>query len=71
MNNLHRELAPISDAAWADIEEKRRVLSSVTSPDGAWSTYTDPAASACPPSAPATCGRSQRPATAFSRDSAG
>ena len=22
MNNLHRELAPISDAAWADIEEE-------------------------------------------------
>ena len=24
MNNLHRELAPISDAAWADIEEEAR-----------------------------------------------
>jgi uncharacterized linocin/CFP29 family protein len=24
MNNLHRELAPISDAAWADIEEETR-----------------------------------------------
>jgi uncharacterized linocin/CFP29 family protein len=22
MNNLHRELAPISDAAWAQIEEE-------------------------------------------------
>jgi uncharacterized linocin/CFP29 family protein len=22
MNNLHRELAPISEAAWADIEEE-------------------------------------------------
>ena len=22
MNNLHRELAPISDAAWADIEQE-------------------------------------------------
>ena len=22
MNNLHRELAPISDAAWAEIEEE-------------------------------------------------
>ena len=22
MNNLHRELAPISDAAWADLEEE-------------------------------------------------
>ena len=26
MNNLHRELAPISDAAWAQIEEEARVL---------------------------------------------
>ena len=24
MNNLYRELAPISDAAWADIEEEAR-----------------------------------------------
>ena len=24
MNNLHRELAPISDAAWADIEAEAR-----------------------------------------------
>ena len=24
MNNLHRELAPISDAAWASIEEEAR-----------------------------------------------
>ena len=24
MNNLHRELAPISDAAWADIETEAR-----------------------------------------------
>jgi uncharacterized linocin/CFP29 family protein len=45
MNNLHRELAPISDAAWADIEEEakrtftrhvagRRIVD-VTGPDGA------------------------------------
>ena len=44
MNNLHRELAPISDAAWADIEDEarrtfeqhvagRRVVD-VTGPDG-------------------------------------
>ena len=44
MNNLHRELAPISDAAWASIEEEarrtfalhasaRRVVD-VTGPDG-------------------------------------
>ena len=24
MNNLHRELAPISDAAWADLEAEAR-----------------------------------------------
>ena len=24
MNNLHRELAPISDAAWAQIEEEAK-----------------------------------------------
>ncbi|MYZ38366.1 MULTISPECIES: family 1 encapsulin nanocompartment shell protein, partial [unclassified Streptomyces] len=24
MKNLHRELAPISDAAWADLEEEAR-----------------------------------------------
>jgi uncharacterized linocin/CFP29 family protein len=24
MNNLYRELAPISDAAWADIEQEAR-----------------------------------------------
>jgi uncharacterized linocin/CFP29 family protein len=24
MNNLHRELAPISDAAWADIEDEAK-----------------------------------------------
>ncbi len=24
MNNLHRELAPVSDAAWADLEEEAR-----------------------------------------------
>lgn len=24
MNNLHRELAPISDAAWAEIEQEAR-----------------------------------------------
>ncbi|TYB45471.1 family 1 encapsulin nanocompartment shell protein [Actinomadura chibensis] len=44
MNNLHRELAPISDAAWADLEaEARRTFTSyvagrrvvdVTGPDG-------------------------------------
>jgi len=44
MNNLHRELAPVSDAAWASIEDEarrtfaqnvagRRVVD-VTGPDG-------------------------------------
>jgi uncharacterized linocin/CFP29 family protein len=44
MNNLHRELAPVSDAAWADLEEEakrtfarhvagRRIVD-VTGPDG-------------------------------------
>ena len=37
MNNLYRELAPISDAAWADIEEEaRRTLSSTWRPAGSW-----------------------------------
>src|SRR4029078_3033819 len=45
MNNLHRELAPISDAAWADIEEEttrtlkrhlaRRALADVHNSGGA------------------------------------
>ena len=59
MNNLHRELAPISDAAWAQIEEEtsrtlkrylagRRVVD-VQGPEGSRSR----------PSARATCGRSQ------------
>ena len=34
MNNLHRELAPISDAAWAQIEEETTRRSSATSPAG-------------------------------------
>jgi uncharacterized linocin/CFP29 family protein len=31
MNNLHRELAPISDAAWSQIEEEtsRTIIDSV------------------------------------------
>jgi len=45
MNNLHRELAPVSDAAWAGIEEEAkrtfalhaaaRKVADVTGPDGA------------------------------------
>ncbi|WP_423767543.1 encapsulin [Escherichia coli] len=26
MNNLHRELAPVSDAAWEQIEEEAMIL---------------------------------------------
>jgi hypothetical protein len=70
MNNLHRELAPISDVAWADIEEEttrtlkrylagRRVVD-VHGPSGVIS----------PPSAPATSGRSRRRVRASSRSSA-
>ena len=60
MNNLHRELAPISDGAWAQIEQEaartlkrylagRRVVD-VKGPGGAGS----------PPSAPAICAISIR-----------
>ena len=45
MNNLHRELAPISDAAWAKSKKKPRVRSSATSPPGMSSTSRVPAAS--------------------------
>ena len=39
MNNLHRELAPISDGRLgADRRRKHRARSSVTSPAGAWWT---------------------------------
>jgi len=56
MNNLHRELAPISDAAWAQIEEEvtrtfKRHLAGRR-------------ARGFRPSAPATCGKSRRWATA-------
>ena len=55
MNNLHRELAPISDAAWAQIEEEasrtlKRYLAGRRVVD-----VQGPAAPASPPSAPATC----------------
>ena len=46
MNNLHRELAPISDAAWSQIEEETRARSSATSPGGASWTCRGRAASA-------------------------
>jgi uncharacterized linocin/CFP29 family protein len=70
MNNLHRELAPISDAAWAQIEEEtsrtlKRYLAGRRVVD-----VKGRAAPAFPPSAPATCGRSRRRRTASSRGSA-
>lgn len=37
MNNLYRELAPITESAWAEIEPRRAGPSSGTSRDGAWS----------------------------------
>ena len=42
MNNLHRELAPISDAAWADIEQEARRTFSSTWPAAGWSTWQGP-----------------------------
>ena len=56
MNNLHRELAPISAAAWADIEEEarrtfkrhvagRRVVD-VQGPDGTALSAPEPVTSA-------------------------
>nr|WP_328815223.1 encapsulin [Nonomuraea cypriaca] len=42
MNNLHRELAPISDAAWVQIEEEaRRTFTQWVAGAGS-STSTDP-----------------------------
>ncbi len=70
MNNLHRELAPISDAAWAQIEEEstrtlkrylagRRVVD-VQGPAGALPS---------PRLEPATCRRSPLLGRASSPDS--
>jgi hypothetical protein len=69
MNNLHRELAPISDAAWAQIEEEttrtlKRYLAGRRVVD-----VHGPAGTASPPSAPATCGRS-RPRRRHRREAA-
>ena len=43
MNNLYRDLAPITEAAWAEIELEATRLSSGTSPDGGLSTSASPA----------------------------
>ena len=70
MNNLHRELAPISDAAWAQIEEEttrtlKRYLAGRRVVD-----VEGPAASAFPRSGPAILRPSRRQARACLRDSA-
>ena len=43
MNNLHRELAPISDAAWATSKTRRAGRSSRTWPPAGWWTSPGPA----------------------------
>ncbi len=70
MNNLHRELAPISDAAWAQIEEETKRTLKRISPDGAWSMSRAQAVPVFRRSEPATSRRSRRRARASSRDSA-
>ena len=70
MNNLHRELAPISDSAWAQIEEEtsrtlKRYLAGRRVVD-----LKGPAGTAFLPSAPATCGQSPPQRKALSRGSA-
>ena len=67
MNNLHRELAPISDAAWAQIEEEvsrtfKRHLAGRRVVD-----VHGPAGQASPRLAPDICSRSQLRETVFSR----
>ena len=66
MNNLHRELAPISEAAWAQIEEETTRTSSVISLAGA---FVDAVGDGLLPSAPATCRRSRHRRRASSPDS--
>ena len=64
MNNLHRELAPISDAAWAKIEDEATRTLKRTSPAGVWSTSKAPGGSAFRRSARATSRQSPLPAKA-------
>ena len=70
MNNLYRELAPISEAAWAQIEEETARTFKDCLPDGASLTCRVPAVSRFRPLAPATCAILKRPAMASSRASA-
>lgn len=44
MNNLYRDLAPVTEAAWAEIELRRRGRSSDTSPGAGWSMSVIPGA---------------------------
>jgi uncharacterized linocin/CFP29 family protein len=60
MNNLHRELAPISDSAWAQIEEEttrtlKRYLAGRRVVD-----LEGPAGTSLSAVGTATCGRSRR-----------
>ena len=70
MNNLHRELAPISDAAWDQIEEEtartyKRYLAGRRVVD-----VRGPAALFSQQQGPAICVRLRLQGTAFSPDSA-
>lgn len=45
MNNLHRELAPISESAWKEIEDEATRSFKRNSAGGGWSTSTARSAS--------------------------
>ena len=66
MNNLHRELAPISDAAWARIQEEARRTFEQHVAARRVVAWPAPTARPCPASAPATSPRSTRPPTGSS-----
>ena len=66
MNNLHRELAPISDGAWAEIEEEAIAdAEAVPGRRGEWWMSWARRAPRSPRSAPATRAPSRPPARAF------
>ncbi len=70
MNNLHRELAPISDAAWAQIEEEAsRTLNRYLAGRRVVDVH-GPAGSALSAVGTGTCARSLPPTTASSSASA-
>ena len=71
MNNLHRELAPISDAAWAEIEEETsRTLKRYLAGRRVVDVHGPGRRRACRRSAPVICATSPRRATASSPGSA-